>query len=131
MGAFHVDTGENWPKTGSWLNSLLDFPSIETLDKYGRMGVESLYEYTPKKTGKTAASWDYEIVKDGKSITLFWTNDNIVWQDNEKVSVAVLIQNGHATPLGNWIPGRDYITPALEPVIKKLNEELSKEAIGR
>ena len=131
MGVIVVDTGKDWTKTGKWLRGLQkDFPSTALLQRFGQMGVESLYEYTPKRTGKTAASWNYEIVHEQDGIVLYWTNSNIVWQDNEKVSVAVLIQNGHATPRGNWVAGRDYITPALEPVLKKMNEELSKEALG-
>ena len=61
----------------------------------------------------------------------YWTNDNIVYQGEEKISVAAIIVNGHATLSGKWIEGRDYITPALEPVIKYLNEELTREAMGR
>lgn len=126
-----IDIGEDWTKTGAWLASMVEFPKDETLEYFGMLGVQQLYEYTPKRTGKTAESWSYEIEKKPGSITLYWNNSNLVWQDNEKVSVAVLIQNGHATPKGNWVEGRDYITPALEPVIKKLNEVLSEEARGK
>lgn len=133
-----VDAGSNWPKTGKWLANLKDdFPPDKLLREYGRLGVESLKIYTPKKTGKTSESWDYDIVRDKKGVTLYWTNSNMVYSpvDNayieQRVSVAVLIQNGHATIRGNWVEGRDYITPALEPVIAKLNKELKREARAR
>ena len=127
-----VDLGAPWPKTQKWLVKIdKDFPSKELLQRVGQMGVTQLYEWTPKQTGLTAASWSYEIVTENKGLVLYWTNDNIVYQGEEKISVAAIIVNGHATLSGKWIEGRDYITPALEPVIKYLNEELTREAMGR
>lgn len=129
--AISIDEGENWPKTRKWLAGIEKFPDEDILKYYGEMGVRQLYIYTPKKTGKTAASWSYEIEKKPGSITLYWTNNNIVWHNDEKVSVAVLIQNGHATPKGNWVEARDFMTPALTPVINELNKVLDEEARGK
>lgn len=128
--------GNDWKKTKKWMHDLHDFPSDDLLEKYGRMGVAALYEYTPKLTGKTAASWDFEIIRKAHSVELYWINTNLVWHTGpdgvpEKVSVAVLIQNGHATPRGNWVEARDFMTPALTPVIEALNKALDKEAVGR
>lgn len=126
-----IDEGDNWPKTRKWAADISDFPSEKTLTRFAIMGVNALYEQTPKRTGKTAASWSYEITRDRDGVAIYWRNNNLVWQGDEKVSVAVLIQNGHATPRGNWVEGRDFIGPALKPVIKKLNKALDKEAEGR
>lgn len=136
MGAGSYDLGKDWKATKKWAKDLKDFPSDEILIEYGRKGVAALYEYTPKLTGKTAASWNFEIIRKAHSVEIYWTNDNMTWHRGpdhipELVSVAVLIQNGHATPKGNWVEARDFITPALTPIIKQLNKALDKEAVGR
>ena len=42
------------------------------LEKYGQKGVEALAEATPKATGKTAASWSYEIKMEKTGAVLSW-----------------------------------------------------------
>lgn len=42
------------------------------LEKYGALGVQRLADATPKATGKTAASWSYEIKMDKSGATLCW-----------------------------------------------------------
>ena len=49
---------------------------LNHLDKYGRMGVEALSAATPVDTGKTAASWSYEIRSTDGHVTISWTNSN-------------------------------------------------------
>lgn len=56
------------------------------LEKYGQRGVEALAIATPKATGKTAASWSYEIKMDDNGATLCWKNANIV----DGVPIAVI-----------------------------------------
>jgi hypothetical protein len=76
-------------------------------------------EYTPKDTGLTAASWNYEIEEDKKAgtIKLSFTNSNIV---DEWCNIAIILQYGHATGNGGWVEGVDYINPALKPIFDKL-----------
>lgn len=99
----------------------LDFDSI--LEKYAEEGVEALASATPKKTGKTAASWQYEIVKENGRISIYWTNSNM----NENVPIALIIEYGHGTGWGGYVQGRHYISPAIQPVFDKISEEVRKE----
>ena len=99
----------------------LDFDSI--LERYAEEGVEVLASATPKKTGKTAASWKYEIVKETGRISVFWTNDNM----NDGVPIAVILEYGHGTGWGSYVKGRHYISPAIQPVFDKISEEVRKE----
>lgn len=98
-----------------------DWMSI--LDSYGREGVRNLSLATPKDTGLTAASWTYEITKEKGRISLTWKNTNIV----KGVSIAIILQYGHATGNGGYVQGRDYINPALRPIFDKLAENAWKE----
>lgn len=90
----------------------------------------ALIDATPKDTGKTALSWNYEIVEDKEKglITLTFTNSNVV---DDWCNVAIMLQYGHATRNGGWVEGIDYINPALKPVFDKLAEEAWLEITER
>lgn len=93
------------------------------LEKYGQKGVEALAEATPKATGKTAASWSYEIKMEKTGAVLSWKNANIV----DGVPIAVILQYGHSTRNGGYVQGVDYINPAMKPVFDAIRDELWKE----
>lgn len=98
---------------------------INTLNKYGKIGVERLTLATPIDTGKTALSWEYKVtVNRNGSYNLSWYNTNMTKMN---IPVAILIQYGHGTRDGYYIPGIDYINPAIQPVLQKLSDELWKE----
>lgn len=87
---------------------------------YGQKGVEALAAATPKKTGKTAASWSYRVEKDKDSIAIIWSNSNIV----DGTPIAVILQYGHGTRNGGYVEGVDYINPAMRPIF----DEIAKRA---
>lgn len=92
-------------------------PSIfAILSNYGQLGVNALSAATPRETGETASSWGYEIVQDKGSWSIIWTNSNVV----DGVPIAVLLQYGHGTGSGGYVEGRDYINPALAPVMDQI-----------
>lgn len=93
------------------------------LEKYGQKGVEALAEATPKATGKTAASWSYEIKMEKTGAVLSWKNSNVV----DGVPIAVILQYGHGTRNGGYVQGVDYINPAMKPVFGAIRDELWKE----
>ena len=84
----------------------------EILMKYGELGVQALREATPKRTGKTAASWYYTIHENKYGWSIQWMNSNVVNGEN----IAILIQRGHGLKNGGYVKGRDYIKPALRPI---------------
>lgn len=95
------------------------------LERYAREGVKALSSATPVDSGETAGSWDFEIKVGSKGTKIIWTNSNIV----DGVPVAVLIQYGHATGNGGFVQGRDYINPALRPILDKIAKELWEEVM--
>lgn len=97
---------------------------IGILESFGREGLEALKEATPKRTGKTAKSWSYNVESRKGSYSLSFQNDNVF----QGVPVVVLIVYGHATPSGRWIEGRDFITPVVDPLFEKLQKQIRKEA---
>lgn len=93
------------------------------LEMYGQRGVNALAASTPRNTGVTSASWYYEVVRDGKSIGIYWKNSNV----NDGYNIAVLIQYGHGTRSGSYVQGIDYINPALKPLFNDIAEDIWKE----
>lgn len=116
----------DFKKTTKFLNKLLRRTYLDVLDKYGREGVVALSAATPRDTGKTAESWDYEIVQNEGSYSIFWTNSN----NNKGVNIAVILQYGHGTGSGGYVVGRDYINPAIRPVFDHIADAAWKEVVN-
>lgn len=96
--------------------------------EYGELGVRALQEATPKDTGLTASSWTYKVNRTKNGYELVWMNDNTTKYGD---SIAILIQYGHGTGTGGWVKGRDYINPALKPVLDGLSENLRELGISK
>lgn len=112
-------------KTFLFLKRAIKF-NLEDLDKYGIAGVDALADATPKRTGLTANSWYYEIIRDENGVRIEWRNRNVKegW-----ANVAVLLQYGHATGTGGWVEGIDYINPALRPIFETIADNAWKEVM--
>lgn len=116
----------DFSKTKKYLKKLQDSKEFMLLAKYGQRGVAALSAATPVDTGKTAASWSYDIVKEDGRIKLAFNNSNI----QNGVNIAIILDLGHGTRNGGYVVGRDYINPAIGPVLQQLAEELWKEVIS-
>lgn len=110
-----------------FLNKASKFEIRSILTKYAQKGVQALQQSTPKNTGKTAASWGYEIEESKGSYSIVWTNSNI----NNGVSIALILQYGHGTGTGGYVSGIDYINPALKPIFDEIADEAWKEVTGK
>lgn len=93
------------------------------LNQYGQEGVEALRAATPKDTGTTANSWNYAVHEGTGSITITWSNSNIV----DGVPIAVILQYGHGTRNGGYVQGTDYINPAMKPIFDKIAQRAWEE----
>ena len=117
-----LTTKGNFNKAEKFLHH--PFKSVRSiLDRYGKMGVQRLQAATPKRTGLTANSWKYEIVEDSNSISVVWSNSNRI----KGISIALILQYGHATRGKGYVQGIDYINPALRPVFKQMAADAWKE----
>lgn len=113
----------DFSKALKYLNSLRGKRYRDILEKYAKEGVESLRSNTPKDTGNTADSWNYEIVTTRKGFSINWTNSNVV----DGVPVVIILQYGHATRSGSFVEGQDFINPAMRPIFERIVESLWKE----
>lgn len=112
----------DFSKTTSFLNNAKNFSNSYDLDKYGKEGVAALSSATPVNTGLTANSWQYKIVRSNGYVSIQFYNTNI----QNGVSIAIILQYGHATRNGGWVEGIDYINPAIKPVFLRMAEDAWK-----
>lgn len=118
----YVTSKGDFSKTQKFLAKLARPNIIERLKAYGSMGVDALSAATPKDSGKTAGSWGYEVKQSGKTYSIIWTNTNVV----QGVPIAVILQYGHGTGTGGYVKGRDYINPAIQPIMNRIAEDVWK-----
>ena len=97
------------------------------LDKYGQEGVKALSASTPKDTGRTAASWYYDIEVTNKGVRITWRNNNIP----KTIPIVLLIEYGHANQNGTFVEGRPFIADAIKPIFDKLSKDAWKEVTGK
>lgn len=113
----------DFSKLTRFLERAKNLVHLSDLDRYGREGVAALASATPVDTGKTAASWYYDIKIDKESASITFNNSNI----QNGVPIAIILQYGHGTRNGGWVEGRDYINPVIQPIFDKIAEEAWKE----
>ena len=118
-----ISSKGNFNNTEKFFKKVISSNYLSIFEKYGKEGVRLLASATPIDSGKTANSWSYDIQKNKSGISIIWSNSNII----DGVSIAIIIQYGHATRSGSYIQGKDYINPAIKPLFDKLTEDLYKD----
>lgn len=118
MGGITLEASGSYSSTTTWLQRLGRMSIEQQLARYGAKGVKALASSTPVETGKTASSWSYSVTRKGDTWVLAWENSNVV----RGVPIAIILQYGHVTGTGGWVQGRDYINPAIKPLMDEIAE---------
>ena len=118
MGGITLEASGSYSSTTTWLQRIGRMSIESQLARYGAKGVKALASSTPVETGKTASSWSYSITRKGDTWILSWENTNVV----RGVPIAIILQYGHVTGTGGWVQGRDYINPAIKPLMDEIAE---------
>lgn len=113
----------NFKRTEGMFKRMSKFEIRSILNKYGDKGVAALSAATPKDTGLTASSWEYQVSKTGTGYSITWNNTNV----NNGVNIALILQLGHGTGTGGYVQGVDYINPALASIFEQLADEAWQE----
>jgi hypothetical protein len=116
----------DFSRTEKFLRKVISGDLFRSLSGYGKAGVAALSSATPVDSGVTAASWGYrvDISQDGARIT--WTNDHTAGG----TPVVIMLQYGHGTGTGGYVQGRDFINPAIKPVMDKVADAVWKEVVS-
>lgn len=118
-----IDSKGDFSKSFKYLERLDSWKVDPILHKYGKQGVNALAAATPVDSGETANSWNYTIKSTGKSGSIHWNNTHV----NNGVNIAVILQYGHGTGTGGYVPGRDYINPAIRPIFDAIARDAWNE----
>lgn len=122
---FGIKAKGDFKKTESFLSQAKKASRVDVLEVYADKVLRALENATPVDTGKTAQSWYYKIERNGNSAKVSYYNKN----EEGNCSVALLLQYGHAARNGRWVPGIDYINPAVKPIFDEIQEAAWKEVI--
>lgn len=117
----------NFNQTEKFLTRAFKIDYKNILQKYGQLGVMALASVTPVDSRLTSHSWSYKVAKTKDSYRIDWSNTNVV----DGVSIAIILQYGHATKNGGYVQGRDYINPAVQPIFDQLTAEMWKEVTAK
>lgn len=122
-GEISITASGSTKRTSSFLDKLLRGDPYSGLETLAQQGVNALQAATPVDSGLTANSWGYEIEKSNGSVKITWINTHTV----SGVNIAIILQYGHGTGTGGYVSGRDYINPAIKPIMDKIADEVWKK----
>jgi hypothetical protein len=120
---FSFESSGSYDKTEQWLAKMAKGDIFASLDAHGRAGVAALAAATPRRTGRTAQSWQYRIIKTPGSCTVEWYNTNV----QKGAVIAILIHYGHGTGTGGYVQGVNYIGTAIHPIFDAMVRDILKE----
>lgn len=86
-------------------------------------GLSRLISATPKRSGKTASSWDMEVEKTRNGTTLYYSNSVKI---SDGTPLVVLIVHGHGTGTGGYVPANDFVSPIVDSISKEILREVEK-----
>jgi hypothetical protein len=118
-----ISSTGSWDDTTKFLDRMSKGDIFDALEAQAQRGVSALAAATPLDSGVTAASWSYEVVKNGGDYTIWWKNSHI---DADGTPIAIMLQYGHGTGTGGYVQGRDYINPAIRPIFDEIEDSVWK-----
>ena len=118
-GIYFTHKGD-FSKTEEYFKSLMRKDYLKIIEAYGQRGVDALMAATPVDSGLAASSWGYSIEQENGQTKLIWTNSDVEGGYN----IVILIDRGHATKSGSWVPGLHFIDEAISPIIAELVREV-------
>ena len=108
----------NFDKTKRFFDRMRRQEMYKELSRFAAEGQAALEASTPKRTGKTASSWTYEVKIRSGSAEIIWKNTNV----NGDVNIALILQTGHGTGTGGYVQGIDYINPVMKPLFDRIEK---------
>jgi hypothetical protein len=118
-----INLSGSFDKTDKFLAYLGKGKLYQNLDNFARRGVAALASATPVDSGATAEGWDYILEQGPGYASIWWVNTHI---DATGSPVAILLQYGHGTGTGGYVQGKDYINPAIAPIMDEIADAVWK-----
>lgn len=99
----------------AWLKKVSTRGTDDAVRTIADQGTRSLSANTPKRTGETAAGWSSKITKSGNVTEVAWINTA---HPEAGVNLAKLIDLGHGTGTGGYVPPQPYVKKSMSPIWK-------------
>lgn len=118
----------NFEATTGWLNRVSRIDPTDAMQSLGQEGIASLRAATPVDTGQTASGWAVEIEETRKGVEMSFVNRAHPYTST---NVAMLIELGHGTRTGGYVPPKPYIKGALTNVFSKAGTVLVEGVMNK
>lgn len=113
-------------QTEAFLQRVVNLDIRRVAEAGAQAGVKALASATPEDSGLASNSWGYKISGGKTGITIVWTNTDV----ESGFPVAIMLQYGYGTGTGGYVQGRDYINPAIKPIMDKIANDVWKAVIS-
>lgn len=123
MDGIKIVSRGSFDNARAYLEKLKMFKFDNILNTYGQKGVDALQAASPRETSEMASSWSYTITRTDTLAKIEWHNSDV----EGGYSVALLVQYGHGTNHGGYVPPHDYINPAMDPIFEELSRQIGEE----
>lgn len=120
------DSKGDFTNIQEWLDKVSKNSPSAALVEIAREGKQSLTVNTPRDTGATASGWEAQITSKKGEHEIAWVNNA---HPGESVNVAVIIDQGHGTGTGGFVPAQPYIESAMDKVFADASNKIEKELI--
>ena len=110
----------------AWLDGVSKNTPDAALRQIAKDGERSLASNTPRDTGKTASGWGSSIESKKGTSEISWTNNA---HPGLNVNLAKLIDQGHGTGTGGYVPPKPYIQKSMDSVFNTAGDKIAKELI--
>lgn len=114
----------DFENTLKWLDNVSKSNYKKTADQIANDGVRSLKANTPKTTGETANGWKASVKMTAKGLEISWYNTA---HPEVRVNMAKLIELGHGTRTGGYVPPEPYIKQSMESIFKTAGDKIAGE----
>lgn len=119
------ETVGDFEETVKWLKEASAKSPTNSVREIATKGVDALSRATPTgETGETASGWVSEIKDDPTGTEVSFMN---IAHPEASVNVARIIETGHATGNGGYVPPRPYIQQAMDSVFEEGIDKVVKE----
>ena len=120
---FSLNSSGDFKNTFKFFKQATSSNIKDILSTYGQQGVSALASATPIDSGEASSSWSYEVVVEKGAVSIHWTNSSMAGD----TPVVILLQYGHGTGTGGYVQGRDFINPAIKPIMDSIADKVWKE----
>ena len=118
------ETKGDFKNVEEWLTKMAKLNPKTFVQEAANQGTQALKNATPKDTGETASGWYSEVKIRGDIAEVAWKNRA---HSGENVSIAKIIELGHGTGNGGYVPPNPFIKSAMDSVFNNVDSKVTKE----